>query len=214
MTNANEQAAGELAKIGDLAAEEPAFISAAVAALTRAAHFGPARGDAELLMPPIDCDLQLRNLRADQRAALEALAHGLNYEQAAGRAEVDRRTLYRWMHHDRAFVYALEKLRERLAAGACDRLIQGAQAAATALCVGAARGKIRAAEILLRFVLDLRRSVKRLPTPQGKTTRSAARKRETTAPCPRPRRQPARAAVNRPAKNVPSVRREALQSPR
>ena len=125
----------------------------------RIAHFGPAEGDAELLIPPKGCELELRNLRANQRTALQALTRGAQFDQAAQEAGVDRRTLYRWLHRDKAFAYALRRLRERTVDEVCDRLIQGASTAAATLGAHARHGNVRAATALLKLVMGMRNTL-------------------------------------------------------
>ncbi|HET6247558.1 MAG TPA: hypothetical protein VFE47_07675 [Tepidisphaeraceae bacterium] len=88
-------------------------------------------------------------LRTQQQYALQELIAGKTYADAARTAGVDRKTLFRWVHHDPAFGAALKAWRRQALCAAQDRLTQAAEAAAMTLGA-AATTDFRAAAILLK----------------------------------------------------------------
>jgi hypothetical protein len=105
--------------------------------------------DDDALEVPTGAPPELRKLRGEQWKALSAIIDGSSYTHAARAANVDRKTIYRWINHDPAFQAALADWRHKAEVSAHDRLIQGTEAAAAMLSQAAA-GDYRAAAILLK----------------------------------------------------------------
>ena len=104
----------------------------------------------EHLLTPERALPEMELLRAQQRYALEDIMNGKTYEQTAKASNVSRRTLYRWIKHDKAFKAAMEAWRQRALLEVRDRLTQGAIAAAHVVVNAASRGDLRASLALLK----------------------------------------------------------------
>jgi len=104
--------------------------------------------DTALATPPA-APANLALLREKQRRALGLIMQGIGYAEAARRTGIGRRTLYRWAKEDPAFQRALDSWRSAAIRSAEDRLLRGAEVAASTLSAAAATD-YRAAAILLK----------------------------------------------------------------
>ncbi|MDB5355150.1 MAG: hypothetical protein JWN24_1603 [Phycisphaerales bacterium] len=104
----------------------------------------------EHLLTPERALPEMELLRAQQRYALEDIMNGKTYEETAKSVNISRRTLYRWIKHDKAFKVAMEAWRQRALLEVRDRLTQGAIAASHTVVNAASRGSLRASLALLK----------------------------------------------------------------
>ncbi|MDB5299007.1 MAG: hypothetical protein JWO87_670, partial [Phycisphaerales bacterium] len=104
----------------------------------------------EELLPAEDAPPEFKELRRQQQLALEQLLEGKSVAWAAASAQVDRRTVHRWVRDDERFKAAMEACRGRTVEAVRRQLLAAAPKAAAAIAEAADKGDIKAAMALLK----------------------------------------------------------------